>query len=248
MKNRLLPLFVVLATFSARSQVGIGTKTPNSSAQLEITTVDLPEADRYGKSTKGILIPRVSLTSTLIYAPIVGDKAESLLVFNTKTAGDVTPGYYFWLNNKWNRLAVSGEAGSGTGKDGKVGLKEGTVPPGVKGTSTYPGDDINIYTDTVSGIVYVQTSTGTWTPINGKSGKDGISGGNGAPGKDGVTIPTDSTFYIDNSTGTVYILTPGTDPADPKNWVPINGKDGIDGKSGINGGNGAPGTFDICSI
>ncbi|WP_291148581.1 hypothetical protein [Flavobacterium sp. UBA7680] len=126
MKNRLLPLFVVLATFSARSQVGIGTKTPNSSAQLEITTVDLPEADRYGKSTKGILIPRVELTSTKVYAPIVGKPTNSLLVFNTKTTGDVTPGYYFWLVDKWNRLAVSGEAGSGTGKDGKVGLAEGT--------------------------------------------------------------------------------------------------------------------------
>ncbi|SEO62241.1 hypothetical protein, partial [Flavobacterium sp. fv08] len=242
MKNRLLPLFVVLATFSARSQVGIGTKTPNASAQLEITTTD--KADEiYGGSNRGILIPRVSLTSTLIYAPIVGNKTESLLVFNTKTTGDVTPGYYFWLNNKWNRLAVSGEAGSGTGKDGKVGLKEGTVPPGVKGTSTYPGDDINIYTDTTSGIVYVQTSTGTWTPINGKDGKEGIIGGTGAPGTSGAAgINKDSTFYIDTKTGTVYILTPGTDPLDPKNWVPINGKNGIDGKNGMNGGNGVPGT------
>lgn len=185
MKNRLLPLFVVLATFSARSQVGIGTKTPNSSAQLEITTVDLPEADRYGKSTKGILIPRVELTSTKVYAPIVGKPTNSLLVFNTKTTGDVTPGYYFWLVDRWNRLAVSGEAGSGTGKDGKdgkVGLAEGTGIPAPKGSSNYLGDEINIYTDTASGIVYVQTSTGTWTPINGKDGKDGIVGGKGAPG------------------------------------------------------------------
>ncbi len=31
MKNRLLPLFVVLGSFSAYSQVGVGTKTPNAS-------------------------------------------------------------------------------------------------------------------------------------------------------------------------------------------------------------------------
>ncbi|MBF4516725.1 hypothetical protein IRZ71_10230 [Flavobacterium sp. ANB] len=176
MKNRLLPLFVVLATFSARSQVGIGTIKPHTSAQLEVTS-----------KTKGMLIPRVELRSTTDYGPIDIDpklgKADSLLVFNTETTADVTPGYYYWYIDKWMRLAVSGEAGSGTGKDGKVGVKEGTVPPGIKGTPTYPGDDINIYTDTVSGIVYVQTSTGSWTPINGKSGKDGISGGNGAPGK-----------------------------------------------------------------
>ena len=185
MKNRLLPLFVVLATFSARSQVGIGTKTPSTSAQLEVTTKDGSYEDKYGKSTKGILIPRVTLVKTTEFGPIEGDptKSNSLLVFNIKEQNDVTPGYYYWYVDRWMRLAVSGEAGSGTGKDGKVGVKEGTVPPGVKGTPTYPGDDINIYTDTTSGIVYVQTSTGTWTPINGKSGKDGISGGNGAPGK-----------------------------------------------------------------
>ncbi|WP_123924621.1 MULTISPECIES: hypothetical protein [unclassified Flavobacterium] len=113
-----------MATFSARSQVGIGTKSPITSAQLEVTTT---ETDKYGGSNKGILIPRVKLTSTLIYSPIIGEKAESLLVFNVNTEGDVTPGYYFWLNNKWNRFAVSGEAGSGTGKDGLDGI------PGVDG-------------------------------------------------------------------------------------------------------------------
>lgn len=184
MKNRLLPLFVVLATFSARSQVGIGTKSPNASAQLEVTTGD-PRND----SKKGILIPRVQLKSTTDTSTIVKSDdptqqpyVNSLLVFNTSTVGDVTPGYYYWYVNKWMRLAVSGESGSGTGKDGKVGVAEGVTSPGVKGTSTYPGEDINIYTDTVAGIVYVQTSTGTWTPINGKDGKDGIVGGTGAPG------------------------------------------------------------------
>lgn len=189
MKNRLLPLFVVLATFSARSQVVVGGKsTTSTSAQFEVTTVDTPIGDRYGKSTKGILIPRVELTSTKVYAPIVGEPTNSLLVFNTQTIGDVKPGYYFWLVDRWNRLAVSGETGSGDGKDGKdgkVGVAEGTGAPAPKGSSNYLGDEINIYTDTASGTVYIQKSDGTWTPLNGKNGidgKNGISGGNGAPG------------------------------------------------------------------
>lgn len=121
MKNRLLPLFVVLATFSARSQVGIGTKLPNTSAQLEITTT---EKTPYGGSTKGMLIPRVELKSTRIFSPIEGDptKSNSLLVFNVKEQGDVTPGYYYWYVDRWMRFAVSGEAGSGTGKNGMDGI------------------------------------------------------------------------------------------------------------------------------
>jgi len=31
MKNRLLPLFIVLGCYSAYSQVGVGTKTPHAS-------------------------------------------------------------------------------------------------------------------------------------------------------------------------------------------------------------------------
>lgn len=119
MKNRLLPLFFVLGAYSAYSQVGIGTKNPNSSAQLEITTT---ESDKYGGSTKGLLIPRVRLTSTVIYAPITGTEANSLLVFATEAIGDITPGYYFWLDHKWNRL--------GTSSDGKDGIAGGTGAPG----------------------------------------------------------------------------------------------------------------------
>ncbi|SHH75701.1 hypothetical protein [Flavobacterium defluvii] len=183
MKNRLLPLFVVLASFSARSQVGIGIKNPNPSTELHVVAAD-----------KGILIPNVKLTSTTVYSPIVGAETNSLLVFATDEIGDIKPGYYYWFDHKWNRLAISGEAGSGTGKDGKVGVAEGVVPPGAKGTSTYPGDDINIYTNTASGIVYVQKSDGTWTPINGKDGKDGMVGGTGAPGT--VLVRDNKKFFL----------------------------------------------------
>lgn len=239
MKNKLLPLFVVLGSMSAYSQVGIGTKTPNASAQLEVTTLDAKD-----NSDKGMLIPRVQLTSTKDKTTITNGNVNSLMVFNTVTIADITPGYYYWYIDSWKRLAVSGEAGSGgTGKDGEVGVKEGLVPPGAEGTPTYPGRNVNIYTDITSGIVYVQKSDGTWTSINGKDGKDGISGGIGAPGKDGVTVPAETTIYVDSTTGIVYILTPGSDPKNSDNWLPINGKNGIDGKNGINGGNGAPGTI-----
>ncbi|MET3029484.1 hypothetical protein ABXT06_22605, partial [Flavobacterium sp. UW10123] len=173
MKNRLLPLFVVLGCYSAYSQVGIGKIDPNKSAQLEVYSAD-----------KGVLIPQVKLTGTTDKTTIKNGNVSSLLVFNTVTAADVTPGYYYWYAGKWQRIVAAGEAGSG---------------------------------------------------------KDGINGGNGAPGEPGVVIPANTTIYVDNSTGTVYILKPGTDPLDPKNWIPMNGKNGLDGKNGIAGGNGVPG-------
>ena len=55
--------------------------------------------------TKGILIPRVSLTSTSSAMPITSPDS-SLMVYNTATAGDVTPGYYYWNGNNWMRIAT----------------------------------------------------------------------------------------------------------------------------------------------
>ncbi len=88
--------------YFANAQVGIGTPTPATSSQLDIVASD-----------KGVLIPRVSLTGTTQFGPITGTEVESLLVYNKATAGDaaaiaagtnVTPGYYYWAANKWNRV------------------------------------------------------------------------------------------------------------------------------------------------
>lgn len=122
MKNKLLPLFVVLGlgSFSAYSQVGIGTNNPDPSAQLEVRATN-----------RGVLIPNVKLASTTDVVTIK-NPAESLLVFNTVTISDVTPGYYYWYNNKWNRMGLAGEGGLNglDGKDGKDGLTGAAGVPG----------------------------------------------------------------------------------------------------------------------
>src|SRR5690606_40681492 len=46
----------------------------------------------------------IALTSTAVFAPVEGTEVESLLVYNTATAGNVTPGFYYWFNNKWERI------------------------------------------------------------------------------------------------------------------------------------------------
>ena len=89
-------VFCALATI-ANAQVGIGTPTPAESAILDIES-----------ENKGVLIPRVSLTSTTDTATIEGAEVNSLLVYNTATAGtepnEVTAGFYYWLTDHWERI------------------------------------------------------------------------------------------------------------------------------------------------
>lgn len=89
--------FVISATTTlTNAQVGIGTNSPSSSAQLEVKS-----------TTKGFLSPRVSLTATNLASPITSP-ATGLLVFNTATAGtspnNVTPGFYYYDGSKWQRI------------------------------------------------------------------------------------------------------------------------------------------------
>ena len=70
----------------SNAQVGIGTANPADAVQLEISATN-----------KGVLIPRVVLTNTTTFSPITGTAVESLLVYNTATAADVTPGFYYWV-------------------------------------------------------------------------------------------------------------------------------------------------------
>lgn len=86
-------LVFILVAFTANGQVGIGTDNPHPSTQLHIVSED-----------RGILIPQVSLTSTTDMTAITHGNVESLLVYNTSTQNDITPGYYYWYNNKWNKI------------------------------------------------------------------------------------------------------------------------------------------------
>ncbi|MCL7762812.1 hypothetical protein MPF19_05240 [Polaribacter sp. Z014] len=73
-----LSFILFFCTLNSFSQVGINTTTLDPSAILDVTSID-----------KGVLVPRINLTSTLDITTITSP-LTSLLIFNTATVADVT--------------------------------------------------------------------------------------------------------------------------------------------------------------
>ncbi|MCG3165287.1 MAG: hypothetical protein POELPBGB_01049 [Bacteroidia bacterium] len=119
MKHKLLLAVIQLVVFSsvyAQNVNGLlfdatNTNTRDASAAFEINAnTNTPGSPVYG----GLLIPRVALTGTTDAATISGTEATSLLVYNTATVSDVTPGFYYWNGSSWLRI-ISGNGSFPTG-------------------------------------------------------------------------------------------------------------------------------------
>ena len=109
MKKFLFTLVLIVAALSLSSlkaQVTIGSNVePNANALL-----DLKETAA-GTATKGLLLPRVALTSTASFSPLSGHVA-GMTVYNTADVNDVTKGYYYNDGDKWVRLADAANVSS----------------------------------------------------------------------------------------------------------------------------------------
>ncbi len=94
MKHILIFSIILLSISKLNGQVSIGSSTPRDAAILDVTS-----------STKGVLFPRVELTSLDSKLPLTGNVQNGTLVFNTKPNGTgankVFTGFYEWYNNKW---------------------------------------------------------------------------------------------------------------------------------------------------
>lgn len=98
----LLFCFVHIVHVDAQVTIGSG-QAPDDNAIL-----DLKNAES-GPSTKGLLLPRVELESTTSFKPLANHVA-GMLVYNTATVGDVTPGQYYNDGGKWVRIATGNSA------------------------------------------------------------------------------------------------------------------------------------------
>ncbi len=100
MKKVAIFLVSILFTLQlANAQTGVSISNtnadPHNSAMLDVQSTD-----------KGVLIPRVALTGTTDATTIVSP-AVSLMVYNTATVSDVTPGFYYYNGTAWTAIGGS---------------------------------------------------------------------------------------------------------------------------------------------
>lgn len=103
--KKITSTLLILISINVFSQnVGINSTgaSPNSSAGLDVDF-----------TSKGVLIPRLALTITTSAVPVTSPSI-SLIVYNTASVSDVTPGFYYWDGAKWVRLINTGNS---TGAD-----------------------------------------------------------------------------------------------------------------------------------
>ncbi len=179
---------LTFSTVGTGGNIGVGTSNPDPSAILDLTN----------SNNTGILIPKVALTKTTLQPP-VNNPAIGLMVFNTNTQNDVTPGYYFWDGTVWMRLfssnlpvvsTVSVTApiiNSGTAQDPNIGITtsdltgKGSVVVS-NGTNVLAGAtpaDIDVV-GTNGGLFYGTGSSSAFTPA-GTAGQYLQSNGAAAP-------------------------------------------------------------------
>ncbi len=137
MKKIFLLFLVSLITTNLTAQIGIGTTTPDNSAALDVTS-----------TTKGLLIPRMTMGNRLAIA----SPAEGLLVYQT----DDTEGFWFFDGFTWKNLVNT--IGGNLGLSTYVSTKNGTMVLVYTNTTAYGftrnTDDVpSWYTIAISGTV-----------------------------------------------------------------------------------------------
>jgi len=142
-------LLLMINSILIAQNVGIGetTFTPDANAMLEVQS-----------DNKGFLPPRVELIETTNFAPLSAH-VEGMVVYNTASANDVTPGLYVNDGAKWIRLEPQTySAGSGI-----------NINNNVISTNSVTTTSINNYTTTITGNVLnnssVYCSTGRFTGL-----------------------------------------------------------------------------------
>jgi len=169
--KKLVIIFIVLISLLRGNNInaqnlGIGPDTfdPDPSAGVEMRFTN-----------KGLLIPRVALTSATDQTTIPSP-ANSLLVYNLGTGGLSPAGYYYWDGSQWVRFATgSGLNCSSTNylikSDGSSGICTDIIENNNRniGIGATPNDDYKLYVYR-PGTSYGANKTGIYSYRYGTSG------------------------------------------------------------------------------
>lgn len=88
---------ITILSYLSYAQVGINTEPVHSSAAIDMSD-----------SKKGVLAPRIALTHERDRS-IIAEPKKGLLVFNTTENTEMSSGYYYWNNEKWEPFYNSTE-------------------------------------------------------------------------------------------------------------------------------------------
>ena len=124
-----LLFFLVISATGSYAQIGIQTNTPDASSALDIVSTN-----------KGLLIPRVTLTSNLNNSSPVTNPATGLLVFNTGANQPV--GLYFWNGSSWKLFNVGIVSADYWNVKGNAGTN-----PATNFLGTTDNQDMAVYTN-----------------------------------------------------------------------------------------------------
>lgn len=91
--KRVIFYFILLIPFIAMCQTASNKQLSNVSSRFHVIC-----------KNEEIIIPRAALKSRSDKSTIVDKNSKFILVFNTAKGAEVSPGYYYWYNNKWNSL------------------------------------------------------------------------------------------------------------------------------------------------
>lgn len=168
-KINLTLLALVLSANGLYAQQGFGTNQPSRASVIDLQS-----------DSKGLLIPRVSLTSLTVFLPIKGEtatnvnKTNSLLVYNTATVGaTITPGYYYWTtdgtlgNSFWKRLLANDDASALALAGDVTGTLGATVVSKIQGIPVTNTPPTNNQVLTYNGSAWTPTAISPAT-ITGK--------------------------------------------------------------------------------
>ena len=189
-------LFLFSSFYGFSQNVGINATgtAPNTNAGLDVDFAD-----------KGVLVPRVALTSTTSFAPLSAHVA-GMVVYNTATTGNVTPGFYYNNGTVWIPSFPTGTAvGNLLYWDGSAWVM---VPVGTPGQYLQlNGSQLPYW---AAGPIYATISTTAATAITGISA---TTGGN-ITSDGGLSIITRGICYATTPnptiTNTIIVASPAT--------------------------------------
>lgn len=128
--RKILLFLLSFQVLTLLAQVGVHTDTPDNSSAMDITATN-----------KGLLIPRVTLTSNLSSPSPVTSPAVGLLVFNSGANQPI--GFYYWNGSAWT--VIGGGGGTG-GNDWTLTGNAGTIP-GTNFLGTTDNNHFLVYTN-----------------------------------------------------------------------------------------------------